>query len=90
MFLLFFICVAILSFILIIISISDVHTWFYYENINYLLKEKLYVEIRLEKFFKKSKIKNIFILLIYIFNLILILLFILLHNFYKYSTQNSL
>ena len=80
MFLLLFICVAILSFILIVISISDVYTWFYYENINYLIKEKLYVEIRLEKFFKKSKIKNIFTLLIYILNIILILLFILLHK----------
>lgn len=89
MFLLSFICMVILSFILIVISISDVYTWFYYENINYLLKEKLYVEIRLEKFFKKSKIKNIFILLIYIFNLILILLFILLHNFYKKELINS-
>lgn len=57
MFLLLFICVAILSFILIIISISDVYTWFYYENINYLIKEKLYVEIRLEKFLKNPKLK---------------------------------
>ena len=51
MFLLSFICMVILSFILIIIFISNVYNWFYYENINYLLKEKLYVEIRLEKFF---------------------------------------
>lgn len=79
MFLLLFISMAILSLILIIISISDVYTWFYYENINYLIKEKLYVEIRLEKFFKKSKIKNIFTLL----------LFILLHNFYKKELINS-
>ena len=41
MFLLLFICMLILSFILIIISISDVHNWFYYENINYLIKEIL-------------------------------------------------
>lgn len=80
---------VILSFILIIISISDVHNWFYYENINYFIKEKLYVEIRLEKFFKKSKIKNIFILLIYILNIILILSFISLHNFYKEELINS-
>ena len=89
MFLLLFICMVILSFILIIICISNVYIWFYYENINYLLKEKLYVEIRLEKFFKKSKIKNIFTLLIYILNIILILLFILLHNFYKKELINS-
>ena len=89
MFLLSFICMAILSFILIIICISNVYIWFYYENINYLLKEKLYVEIRLEKFFKKSKIKNIFTLLIYILNIILILLFILLHNFYKKELIDS-
>lgn len=89
MFLLLFICMLILSFILIIISISDVHNWFYYENINYLIKEKLYAEIRLEKFFKKSKIKNIFILLIYIFNIILILSFISLHNFYRKELINS-
>jgi len=89
MFLLLFICMVILSFILIIICISNVYNWFYYENINYLIKEKLYVEIRLEKFFKKSKIKNIFTLLIYILNIILILLFILLHNFYKKELINS-
>lgn len=89
MFLLSFISMAILSFILIIISISDVYNWFYYENINYFIKEKLYVEIRLEKFFKKSKIKNIFTLLIYILNIILILLFILLHNFYKKEIIDS-
>ena len=89
MFLLSFICMVILSFILIIIWISNVYNWFYYENINYLLKEKLYVEIRLEKFFKKSKIKNIFTLLIYILNIILILLFILLNNFYKKELTNS-
>ncbi len=89
MFLLLFICMLILSFILIIISISDVHNWFYYENINYLIKEKLYAEIRLEKFFKKSKIKKIFILLIYIFNIILILSFISLHNFYRKELINS-
>lgn len=89
MFLLLFIPMLILSFILITIWISNVYNWFYYENINYLLKEKLYVEIRLEKFFKKSKIKNIFTLLIYILNIILILLFILLHNFYKKELINS-
>ena len=89
MFLLLFIPMLILSFVLITIWISNVYNWFYYENINYLLKEKLYVEIRLEKFFKKSKIKNIFTLLIYILNIILILLFILLHNFYKKELINS-
>ena len=89
MFLLSFIPMLILSFVLIIIWISNVYNWFYYENINYLLKEKLYVEIRLEKFFKKSKIKNIFTLLIYILNIILILLFILLHNFYEKELINS-
>lgn len=89
MFLLSFIYMVILSFILIIICISNVYIWFYYENINYLLKEKLYVEIRLEKFFKKSKIQNIFTLLIYILNIILILLFILLHNFYKKELIDS-
>lgn len=89
MFLLLFIPMLILSFVLIIIWISNVYNWFYYENINYLLKEKLYVEIRLEKFFKKSKIKNIFTLLIYILNIILILLFILLNNFYKKELTNS-
>ena len=87
MFLLLFIPMLILSFVLITIWISNVYNWFYYENINYLLKEKLYVEIRLEKFFKKSKIK--FTLLIYILNIILILLFILLHNFYKKELINS-
>ena len=87
---LIFLSKFILSFVLIIISISNVYNWFYYENINYLIKEKLYVEIRLEKFFKKSRIKNIFILLIYILNIILILLlFILLHNFYKKELINS-
>ena len=89
MFLLLFIPMLILSFVLITIWISNVYNWFYYENINYLIKEKLYVEIRLEKFFKKSKIKNIFTLLIYILNIILILLFILLHNFYKKELINS-
>ena len=89
MFLLLFIPMLILSFVLITIWISNVYNWFYYENVNYLLKEKLYVEIRLEKFFKKSKIKNIFTLLIYILNIILILLFILLHNFYKKELINS-
>lgn len=88
MFLLLFIPILILSFVLII-WISNVYNWFYYENINYLIKEKLYVEIRLEKFFKKSKIKNIFTLLIYILNIILILLFILLHNFYEKELINS-
>lgn len=83
MFLLLFIPMLILSFVLITIWISNVYNWFYYENINYLIKEKLYVEIRLEKFFKKSKIKNIFTLLIYILNIILILLFILLQIFIK-------
>lgn len=89
MFLLLFIPMLILSFVLITIWISNVYNWFYYENINYLIKEKLYVEIRLEKFFKKSKIKNIFTLLIYILNIILILLFILLHNFYEKELINS-
>ena len=89
MFLLLFIPMLILSFVLITIWISNVYIWFYYENINYLIKEKLYVEIRLEKFFKKSKIKNIFTLLIYILNIILILLFILLHNFYEKELINS-
>ena len=89
MFLLLFIPMLILSFVLITIWISNVYNWFYYENINYLIKEKLYVEIRLEKFFKKCKIKNIFTLLIYILNIILILLFILLHNFYKKELINS-
>ena len=57
MFLLLFIPMLILSFVLIIIWISNVYNWFYYENINYLLKEKLYVEIRLEKFLKSLKLK---------------------------------
>ena len=47
------------------------------------------MEIMLEKFFKKSKIQNIFTLLIYILNIILILLFILLHNFYKKELIDS-
>ena len=40
MFLLLFIPMLILSFVLITIWISNVYNWFYYENINYLIKEK--------------------------------------------------
>ena len=44
---------------------------FHLENITFFLEKKLYVNLKLNNVFKKTKIRNIFSLIIYIINLIL-------------------
>ena len=55
---------------------------FHLENITFFLEKKLYVNLKLNNVFKKTKIKNIFWSIIYIINLILFLLFITLSYIY--------
>ena len=55
---------------------------FHLENITFFLEKKLYVNLKLNNVFKKTKIKNIFWLIIYIIDLMLFLLFINLSYFY--------
>lgn len=55
---------------------------FHLENITFFLEKKLYVNLKLNNVFKKTKIKNIFWLIIYIIDLMLFLLFITLSYFY--------
>ena len=55
---------------------------FHLENITFFLEKKLYVNLKLSNVFKKTKIKNIFWLIIYIIDLMLFLLFITLSYFY--------
>ena len=46
---------------------------FYLENITFFLEKNFYVNLKLNNVFKKTKIKNIFWLIIYTINLILFL-----------------
>lgn len=55
---------------------------FHLENITFFLEKNFYVNLKLNNVFKKTKIKNIFWLIIYIINLILFLLFITLSYIY--------
>lgn len=55
---------------------------FYLENITFFLEKNFYVNLKLNNVFKKTKIKNIFWLIIYTINLILFLLFITLSYIY--------
>ena len=55
---------------------------FYLENITFFLEKNFYVNLKLNNVFKKTKIKNIFWLIIYTINLILFFLFIILSYIY--------
>ncbi|SFW07076.1 Uncharacterised protein [Chlamydia abortus] len=84
---LLFIPIVIIKFCIITIYFLSLRKIiFNYENLSYFLESKFYVDINLNKYFKKLKIVQIIVIILYIINWSLILSLIILNvNIFKQS-----
>lgn len=84
---LLFIPIVIIKFCIITIYFLSLRKIiFNYENLSYFLESKFYVDINLNKYFKKLKIVQIIVIILYIINWFLILSLIILNvNIFKQS-----